>query len=152
MLLPLSNYWGVRCFGRIFKVCILLCLKEIFLKRIKLNGLGTLSKKRISHPCINDLREMSTNLLAILQVLLQVLLSNTIFGWNGHFYLHRTKKGQQGKKLEFFLLGTLRTVFQVRNIICRWTQSGNVFPEPGHVLPSLKEDRGRNPALPFLLC
>ena len=58
------------------------------------------------------------------------------------------KKASQGKTLEFILLDSLKTAFQMRKLTHRWTQAGRVFPKSGQYFPILKKEHGRLPSPP----
>ena len=60
----------------------------------------------------------------------------------------RKKKVLQGKLLEFFFLGTVKTIFRMKNSTQIWTQSRPFFAKLGHFLRFLKKGRGR--PLPFV--
>ena len=49
-----------------------------------------------------------------------------------HFLRKNTKKAPQGNILELFVLDTVKTTFQMKNLTQRWTQSVPFFPKLGH--------------------
>ena len=68
-----------------------------------------------------------------------------------HFVKNTGKKAPQRKILEFFLLDTVKTTFQMKDLIQKWTQSGFFSPKIRALFSIFKKRTGEaSPRSPYL--